>query len=214
MAGKKPGPTCTTRLGREWIDAGTLHRSRSSPSGPLGMALSLVLGAGPREEEDPREKWRRDREKEKALQLEQDEALFGANVDLIAGAPFGKTDAGRRIVEALRGYLGTKNILYGGTLEGSRADWDGTTIRVDDNFRARAVQTLVELVHEGSHVVWRKDHPKPTDKVAAHKDDVADETVARANQLAFYKYLVHTKHLPPDDELERRLHRTGGHSGS
>jgi|CXWL01.1.fsa_nt_gi hypothetical protein len=32
-----PGPLCGERVGADWIDAGTLCRSKSSPSGPIGL---------------------------------------------------------------------------------------------------------------------------------------------------------------------------------
>ena len=179
------------------------------------MLLSMTMGGAlpivPIEDEATRRKRKAD--EEEARQLAEDETLFRVNVDLIAGSPFGKSPEGMKVVQALRRYLGSRNVLYGGTLDDGRADWDGTTIRLNDNYRAKAVQTIVELVHEGSHVAWRSKHPKPTDPEAARKDDVADESLARKNQLAVYTWLRATKHLPADEELERRLQRTGGHSG-
>jgi len=212
MGGKKPGPTCTTHVGREWIDGGTLCRTRSGPSGPLGMALSLVMGASP-VEEDPLEKWRREKKKEDALQRESDETDLGADIVLIAESPFGKSPDGQKIVKELRAYLASGNIVYGGTIDDGRADWDGQTIRLNDSYRGKTLQTIVELVHEGSHVTWRKAHPRPTDPEALKKDDVDDEKLARKNQLAVYRYYRETMSLPPDGELEGRLQRTGGHSG-
>jgi hypothetical protein len=176
------------------------------------MALALVMGASP-VEEDPLEKWRREKKEEKARQLESDESDLGADIVLIAESPFGKLPEGQNIVKELRAYLAGKNIVYGGTIEGSRADWDGTKIYLDDNYRGKVLQTIVELVHEGSHVTWRAAHPRPTDPEAAKKDDVDDEKLARKNQLAVYGYFRTTMRLPPDGELEGRLKRTGGHSG-
>jgi hypothetical protein len=176
------------------------------------MALSLVMGAAPGEEE-ARERWRQNKKEEEARQLEDDKSLFGGDIELIADSPFGKSADGQKVVTELRAYLASGNILYGGTLEGSRADWDGVTIRLDDNFRGKALQTIVELVHEGSHVTWRKANPRPTDPDALKKDDVADETLARKHQLAVYGYFRKKNGWPADGELEKRLQRTGGHSG-
>ncbi|MRR11206.1 hypothetical protein EG835_01660 [bacterium] len=212
MGGSRHGVICTTRVGREFIDGGTLCRTRSSSSGPLGMLFSMTMGGAlPIEDEATRRT--RDAEEEKARQLADDETLFRVNVDLIAGSPFGKSPEGVKVVQALRRYLGSRNILYGGTIDDGRADWDGETIRLNDTYRAKAVQTIVELVHEGSHVVWRSRHPKPRNAEDARTDDEADEALARKNQLAVYTWLRATKGLPADEELERRLRRTGGHSG-
>jgi hypothetical protein len=212
MGGKKHGVICTTQVGSDFIDGGTLCRTQSSSSGPLGMLLSMTMGGAlPFEDEETRRK--READKEAARQLAEDETLFRVNVDLIAGSPFGRSPEGMKVVQALRRYLGSKNVLYGGTLDDGRADWDGQTIRVNDNYRAKAVQTIVELVHEGSHVAWRSKHQKPTDRDAARKDDEDDEALARKNQLAVYTWLRATMHLPADEELERRLQRTGGHAG-
>ena len=212
MGGNIPGPTCTTRVGREWIDGGTLCRTRSGPSGPLGMALSLVVGAAPGKE-DARERWRREKREEEARQREEDANLLRGDIKLIADSPFGKSGDGQMLVKVLREYLATGNIVYGGTLETSRADWDGETIRLNDSYRGKALQTIVELVHEGSHVTWRKAHPRPEEPEAAKQDDVADETLARKHQLAVYGYFRKKRGWLADEELDKRLQRTGGHSG-
>ena len=159
MGGKKHGVICPTRVGRGWIDGGTLCRTRSSSPGPLGMFLSLAMGAAPVEDEAARRK--READKEEARQRAEDETMLKFDVDLIASSPFGKTTDGAKVVRALRAYLGNREVLYGGTLDDSRADWDGHTIRLNDNYRAKAMQSIVELVHEGSHVAWRSGHPKP-----------------------------------------------------
>ncbi len=212
MGGSKHGVICTTRVGRDFIDGGTLCRTQSSSSGPLGMLLSMTMGGALPVENEETRKNRKD-EEEKAQQLADDETLFRVNVDLIAGSPFGKSPEGMKVVQALRRYLGSRNVLYGGTINENRGDWDGVTIRLNDNYRAKAVQTIVELVHEASHVVWRSKHAKATDPEAARKDDEADEARARENQLAVYTWIRSTMRLPADGELERRLQRTGGHSG-
>jgi len=175
------------------------------------MFLSLAMGAAPVEDEAARRK--READKEEARQRAEDETMLKFDVDLIASSPFGKTTDGAKVVRALRAYLGNREVLYGGTLDDSRADWDGHTIRLNDNYRAKAMQSIVELVHEGSHVAWRSGHPKPKGKEAAQKDDEADEAIARKNQLVVYTWFRTTKNWPADEELERRLQRTGGHSG-
>lgn len=211
MGGSKHGVICKTRVGSKWIDDGTRCLTRSSAPGPLGMVLSMVMGGALFEDESMRK--RREADEAAEEQRGEDETLLRWNVELIASSPFGKSAEGVKVVRALRAYLGQRQILYGGTLDDSRADWDGDTIRLTDNFRGKALQTVVELVHEGSHVAWRSAHPKPTDPEAARKDDEADEAIARKNQLAIYGWLRAKKNWPEDEGLERRLQRTGGHSG-
>ncbi|MBK8596737.1 MAG: hypothetical protein IPP07_27230 [Holophagales bacterium] len=211
MGGSKHGVICKTRVGSKWIDGGTLCRTRSSAPGPLGMMLSMVMGGTPVEDEATRKK--REDDKEAARQRAEDETLLKWNVELIASSPFGKSAEGVKVVRALRAYLGKRQVLYGGTLEDSRADWDSETIRLNDNYRGKGLQTIVELVHEGSHVAWRGGHLKPKDPEAARLDDEADETLARKNQLAIYTWLRANKGWLEDEGLERRLQRTGGHSG-
>jgi hypothetical protein len=43
--GRIPGPTCTDRLGTEWIDEGTMCRLRTSSPGLIGVGESLLLHA-------------------------------------------------------------------------------------------------------------------------------------------------------------------------
>lgn len=42
-----PGPLCSSRVGNDWIDAGTSCRSRSGMPGPLRFVGTLILGALP-----------------------------------------------------------------------------------------------------------------------------------------------------------------------
>jgi hypothetical protein len=175
------------------------------------MALSLVMGGA--SVESAAAKKQREADEEAALRRKDDETILGYDISVIAESPFGKSDTGKKVVRELKAYLASGNIVYGGTLEGSRADWDGTTIYLDEGYRGKALPTTVELVHEGSHVAWRKAHAKPSGPDAKKKDDVDDEALARKNQLLVYKYLREAKGWPADEELERRLQRSGGHSG-
>ncbi len=47
MGDRIPGPICSSRVGDDWIDAGTSCRSRSGMPGPLRLVGSLLLGALP-----------------------------------------------------------------------------------------------------------------------------------------------------------------------
>lgn len=138
--------------------------------------------------------------------------MFGWGIGEIAASPFGRSPDGAKVVKSLREKLASGDVLYGGTIEGSRTDYDGKTIRLEDNYRGKALQSIVELVHEGSHVTWRQAHEKPKDPAEAKKDDEADEALARKNQLSVYAYLPARHGWPADEEIEVRLRRTGGHS--
>jgi len=189
MADRKPGPICSSRLGSNWIDSGTTCRSRSSSSGPLGLMMSLVMSAAPGSSD-----------------AEAQKAMMAYDIDIIAESPFGKTSEGKQIVQLLRSLNQRGNIVYGETVDDVRGDWDGKMIRVNENSRGKIFPKILELVHEGSHALWRKNHPIGNVK-DNRKDNVADELHAQENQLLIYSYLKEKKGCPEDLVLELRLKR-------
>ncbi|NJD05434.1 MAG: hypothetical protein FIA97_02920 [Methylococcaceae bacterium] len=143
-------------------------------------------------------------------QLAQDKAMLGYDISVIAESPFGKTQNGRAITNILIAYNKTGKISYAPTAtDDARGEWDGTAITIKDDFRGKALPTIIELVHEGSHVLWRKNHPKkniPTEKLQA--DNLADEEVARLNQMTMYLWLRKKyPDWPTDAEMEFRLNK-------
>ena len=194
MADRIRGPICSSRLGPNWIDQGTLCRTRTSARGPLGFVMSLVMGAAPAtvEATDPKR---------------DDKLLLDYDIGTIAESPFGKTSLGAQIVKLLRSALQSGDIVYGETLDGGRGEWDGKTITVNQDFRGKFFPTVLELVHEASHVLWRKSHAKKTNAKDRREDAIADELQSRENQLLYYKYLKAKKGCPDDSALERRLTR-------
>jgi hypothetical protein len=38
----RPGPLCVSEVGANWIDEGTMCRSRSSPPGPIGVGVGSM----------------------------------------------------------------------------------------------------------------------------------------------------------------------------
>lgn len=192
MAGNKPGPTCSSNVGPNWIDAGTTCRARSGPSGPLGILMSLVMGASPQTGES--------KEEQRATM-----AMITYDIDVISDSPFGKTAEGKDIVKRLRSLNSRGKVAYGGNMDGTRGDWDGQIIRIDERFRGNAFRTITELVHEASHARWRSGHPLVKGQVSSLKGNVDDELRARENQLIIYKYLKEKKGCPEDIELELRL---------
>lgn len=193
MGDRKVGPVCVSKVGGGWIDGGTLCRARSGAPGPAGMVLAMVLGATPKP----------------ALTDEQSAtmAMIDYDIGLIAKSPFGKTKEGGRMVQLLRELNRRGDVLYGETFDDSRGDWDGKTIRINENARGKMYPTVLELVHEASHALWRKRHP--AGKVAAdvQKQNVDDELHAQENQLDVYVYLRDKLGCPKDLELELRLER-------
>ena len=193
MAERLPGPTCTSKLGKGWIDRGTHSLVRSSGRGLPGMVMSLVMGATPADDE------------EASQRKAEDQVLIGACVDEIAKSPFGKSGAGKPIVKLLRNLNQAGRIEYGGTIEGSRGDWDGKTIRIDEGYRGNMNRTIPELVHEAAHVLWKKSPKAAKDDAARRTDNIDDELRSREYQLIIYKYLRDVLKWPPDPVLERRL---------
>jgi hypothetical protein len=129
------------------------------------------------------------------------------DIDIIAGSPFGRTSEGKEIVKLLRSLNDRGNIVYGGNIKDSRADWDGHTMRLDESFRGVASRTIPPLVHEASHKLWRKTHPIQKNDTGRWKDDVDGEERAQVNELVIYRYLKEEKGWPEDPLLELRLKR-------
>jgi hypothetical protein len=136
------------------------------------------------------------------------QAMFTYDIDIIAKSPFGTSAEGKEMAQLLNVLNHSGNVVYGETLDEGRGDWDGATIVVNQNFRGKFFPTVLELVHEGSHAVWRKHHPtKAKSGKDAPEDNVTEELHAQENQLLFYKYLKKAKGCPDDPELELRLER-------
>lgn len=47
MGARPPGPTCSARLGTDWIDAGTSCRTRTTPPGPADVANAILRSLDP-----------------------------------------------------------------------------------------------------------------------------------------------------------------------
>ncbi|MDB5799687.1 MAG: hypothetical protein JWL63_626 [Rhodocyclales bacterium] len=200
MSGRKPGPTCSASHGKHWIDRGTSTRWRSHAPGPLGLLLPLIMGAAPVSAEA-----------DAGAQIEEDKSAAQGMIDydigIIADSPFGKTAEGKDIVKLLRALNSNGKIVYAATVEDGRGDWDGEIIRVSENYRGKMFPTVIELVHEGTHALWRKKHPFRKGSKPNREQNIADELHAQENQLLMYKYLKEKKGCPDDSELELRLQR-------
>jgi len=188
MSGHRPGPICGSKLGPDWIDSGTLIRSRSGAPGPLGMVMALVMGAKPGNQDE---------------QKAAEQAMFDYDIDQIEKADIPGFKNKGLIIAQLRSLNRDFKIQYGGNLETSRGDWDGSTIRISDNYRGKSYPTMIELVHEGTHALTTKQ--KSTRAGNAKTMSNSDEELqSQQNQLLMYAYLRDSKGYE-DETMEQRL---------
>lgn len=187
MGDRRPGPECASELGADWIDGGTMCRSQSKAPGALGAGESAPAP--------------------KPARLEGEKAMIAYDIDIIADSPFGRTSDGKQVVRLLRQLDAHDNIAYGETHGDPppRGEWDGKSITVHKDFYANACKTIVELVHEASHAIWRGRHPIGKGKKESTEEGAENEYQSVKNQLAIYKWLRDVRHFPSDAELERRL---------
>jgi hypothetical protein len=186
--GGKPGTTCGSQLGADYIDSGTLIRSRSGAPGPLGMVLQMAIGALPENDE----------EKQRKL---AHQSMFEYDIGEIEKAKIPEMKDKAEIVAVLRALNRELKIQYGDTLEDSRGDWDGSIVYISSNYEAKLYPTMIELVHEGSHALTtQRDARKGAKKPSA----AAEELQSQVNQLLMYSYLKKTRNYD-DQDMERRL---------
>lgn len=136
-------------------------------------------------------------------------AMFGDDIAKIQTSPFGQTPKGKEIVKVLKKLNDAGRITYGGTLEGGRADWDGSYIRINSDFSGKIIQTTGELVHEAVHVLARQKLPPHRKQTPA--EIRKEEIEAERAQAEIYLWLMTTqfKGAAEDPEMERRLRNFG-----
>ena len=162
--------------------------------GRLGVAASmvakLVMSGTPQSEEAANAK-----------------VMISYDIEVIAGSKFGRTDDGQQIVKLLRDLLAHDNIVYGETHGDPppRGEWDGKTITVNKDYYGNSCKTIVELVHEASHAIWRRRHTIAKGKMESAEEGADNEYYAEKNELAIYKWLRKEKNCLPDADLDRRL---------
>jgi hypothetical protein len=144
MADRKPGIMCASRLGEDWIDGGTMCRSRTSSPGILGTVLSLATGAVP-------------------ASPPSDAEAFKTAIDLFRETPASKSPHGARVLAKLEESLLAGNISYGG----DNSSNSGTgKIQIEASYRGDIANTSISLVHEGFHVAINLD-PYIDDELAS-----------------------------------------------
>lgn len=148
-------------------------------------------------------------ETEQAIADDAMKAMFGDDIAKIQTSPLGQTPRGKEIVKVLRKLNDAGRIAYGGTLEGGRADWDGSYIRINSDFIGKIIQTTGELVHEAVHVLARQKLPAHRKQTPAEIQK--EEKEAERAQAEMYLWLMTTqfKGAPEDPEMERRLRNFG-----
>jgi len=185
MGNNRKQGTTSSENNKEAGDAGTSCLTQS----PLAGITGADAGTPPRVLT----------EKDKAV-IERMETF----ILFIEGTPFGRKPEGRDIVKALRELNEMGNIIFANTGSG-RGDWDGEVIRVSDNYEYREPIIIVELVHEGTHAVFRKHNPPVPCVPADVKKTIADELNSQLNQLEMYEYVRKLMRAAPDPDLEMRL---------
>lgn len=188
---KRPGPICIVKVGEEWVDGGTLCRTRSGSPGITGKDDEF---APPK------------RTPEQEAEIAQDRVLLKDNIERIGRSPFGRKPEGQRIVKRLNTLLRGGHILYEPMGEGVRGGWDGTDIVINAEFRQDLRKTISELVHEGTHAAEKSVHPSGRIQKDRFKSVVDDEMRAVENQLEIYRYLKSSWGFE-DAVLEERLRR-------
>jgi hypothetical protein len=146
---------------------------------------------------------------EQAIADEAMKAMFGDDIARIQTSPLGQTPKGKAIVKVLKELNAAGRIAYGGNLEGSRADWDGSYIRINSDFNGKIIQTTGELVHEAIHVLARRKLPRHCRQTAA--EIRREEAEAERTQAEIYLWLINTqfKGAAGDPQMERRLRNFG-----
>lgn len=135
-------------------------------------------------------------------------AMFAYDISQIQTSPLGQTPRGKEILKLLGRLNGAGKIRYGGTLEGARADWDGSFIRISSNFSGKIIGTTVELVHEAVHALARRKLPKKYKQ--SPREIQTEEDDARRMQAEMYLWLKSRfKGAQEDSEMERRLQKFG-----
>lgn len=227
-----PGPICSYKLGSDWIDEGTLCRSRSVAPGPLGMLMSMVMAAAPPSEEDgeerARQKWRRNNELEKKLEagnLERDTPGHIAKcIAKLRRLPLGAWRSSQErdlILTQLKELNKTNKIKWVDQDDRGSHLGGEITIKLDfhwGSWEADAwMRSAPVLVHEGTHAVWKNrhfdhfrmkwknDHQKSYKDHPKGEDLIAEETYAWENELKVFEALQ--RQGLSDMELEQRLGR-------
>ena len=177
MSNRIPGPICSSKLGSDWIDEGTLCRSQSSAGGPLGMLMSMVMAADPpplSEDERALQKWRKDNELEKKQSKESLERDTPNHIKKciakLAQLSIGPRGAWRSsqerdlILKKLEALNKANMIKWLENIEDGRGGHDRgeITVAVDlhwGNWDEDAwMKSAPVLVHEGTHAVWNDRH--------------------------------------------------------
>ena len=191
MPDPKLGPLDSNELGPQWIDSGTLARTRFRPPVPAGLHDPSPKQAAPPKDEELSEE-------------EVDKLLIEENIHFISESP--STDANRRkkIVNKLKQLNQQDLIKYSEEIGDDRGQCGGGNILINKKFH-RSSLAIPVLVHEGLHAIWAAEHPLPTDRKKLFRYHVDEELQAQIEELEIYKHLKTKFKELEDPILEMRL---------
>jgi hypothetical protein len=124
-------------------------------------------------------------------------------IDLIKASDFGKTPEGQKVIAKLEALDAAGNIGFGAS-PGTRGTWDGTGIKVSDDYKSDPNGVASELVHEATHAVYLDEFP-----AAAPKPTIDEELRTNTNQLDLYEEQRKSGYRDPDLETRRNDRNRG-----
>jgi hypothetical protein len=193
MGGRRlPGWICSFVCDDEWLNDGTNCLAQSSSTGPIGLDADAAEARAMDAAMHAKEK------RPKSDDITH--FMIDEDIKLIVASPFGKTSEGAEIVALLKRLNKSRDIVYADT-NGARGDWDRSTIRISEEYSGKIYPTAIELVHEGTHALWRQKHAKGGNSA---KETVDDEFHAQQNQLNMYRYFRDEKGYS-DWQMDLRL---------
>jgi len=199
MGDRIPGPTCGSRLGRDWIDPGTTCRSKNSPKGAVGLGPASHGRTSGRRRALPRPRRCDGRGTIKeGIRVLRDES------------PFAEYDYGKDILDLLEAYERREKhyregIRYG-KVEGARAEWHRTGITIREDFCGDIEVTILEMVHEAAHAHYDQISPLPDRSMESIIQNETDsEYYSVINQIDVYLWLKERNPQFTDEFMERRI---------
>jgi len=184
---KQAGHTCSSKARKTHRD-GTSCLAPSPKPGSLGLQAPTKEDLAAAKAADALERANRILPKSD----EESRKTITKGIQHIIDSPFYKTADGKSIVALVKHLNASGDIIYeklsiGDEETEERASWDGDTMRLDIGFADRPLATAVELVHEGTHVLWSKNHKKGRKSVT--EENIDDEYNAQKNQLTMFGYM-------------------------
>ncbi len=134
-----------------------------------------------------------------------DQQTIDQAIALIEAGDFGKTEEGKKVLANIyklnrEGKINFRN--YGD--DGTRGEWTGSEINVDQNYNRDPESTASELVHEATHNLNEDENP-----AAKSKNTIDEEMRTNENQLDLYEEQRDRGYRDPELERRRRARADG-----